>query len=84
MVNIQTAVQDHRRHCDQPGWEYRDGNAFPGWARPGDVRRCDHGRIQIAYEVIGCTSASFRDLSPVFNPILWRRARAALRKEQEQ
>lgn len=63
--NIATAREDHRRYCGFPGQD---------WNRPGDVRRCRHGRLQVGYEVLGCTSAYWRNLSPIWNPILYRRA----------
>lgn len=71
--NIRNASDDHRRYCGYPtiGTD-RD------WGRPGDVLRCEHGHIMLGYEVPGCTSAYWQTLSPVFNPIKYRRARRAL------
>lgn len=52
--------------------------------RLGDVRLCPHGRIQVFSE-IGVESSLqgpgthyWRDLSPFWNPIDYRRAKAAL------
>lgn len=50
------------------------------WA--GDVRRCRHGRLQIAHDVPGYGSACWSDLSAVFNPVLYHRARKALSHDQ--
>lgn len=72
-ANITTSRGDHRRWCDYSG----HGDAKT-WAFPGDVRRCPHGRIQLAYDVPGSVPAYWRDLSPVFTPLLYRRARRAL------
>lgn len=72
MANIMTAGEDHRRYCTGPRFEVAE------WGRPGDVRRCEHGKIMLGYEVLGVVPPYWRDLSPIFNPILHRRARKAL------
>lgn len=71
--NVLTTRQEHARYCYQPSF----GSATD-WGRPGDVRRCEHGYVQIGFEVQGTIPCYWRDLSPVFTPILWRRARKAL------
>lgn len=52
-------------------------------SRVGDVRVCKHGKVQLRTETYsrrmqGPGTDWWRDLHPVFTPILWRRARAAL------
>lgn len=76
MVNINTDRMDHDRHC----WRL-DYRAWQG--RPGDVRRCGHGRVQIRTETTSTTVAGpgtdwWRTLSPVWNFFTYRRAVAAL------
>lgn len=73
-MNILTPRQIHDRYCrlSTNNW----------WkSRTGDVRRCEHGRLQMAYDVLGLAAPHWRDLSPVFTPILWWRARRAWRFE---
>jgi hypothetical protein len=54
------------------------------WGRPGDVRRCTHGKVQIRTETSirsrmqGPGTDWWRTLSPVWNPLEYRRARKAL------
>jgi len=72
-ANITTSRGAHRQWCNYSG----RGDATT-WAFPGDVRRCEHGRVQLAYDVPGSIPAYWRDLSPVWNPILRRRAVKAL------
>lgn len=51
---------------------------------PGHVRRCVHGKIQLRSQVgpnagmQGPGTDWWRTLSPVFTPVLYRRARKAL------
>jgi hypothetical protein len=51
---------------------------------PGDVRRCVHGKIQLRSEtpvhsrMKGPGTDWWRTLSPIFDPILYRRAKKAL------
>lgn len=82
MVSIATARDEHRRYCGQPegGWlgDMKPSGDHRNWGWPGDVRRCVHGKVMIGYEVMGTVPAYWRDLSPVWNPILYRRARNAL------
>lgn len=59
MPSILTARQEHRLYCQHP----------PETAWTGDVRRCEHGRIQMAHDVPGFGSAQWFDLDPIFNPI---------------
>lgn len=52
-------------------------------SRQGDVRVCKHGKVQVRTEtysrrIAGPSTDWWRDLHPVFTPILWRRAKAAL------
>ena len=53
--------------------------------RPGDVRHCPHGRIQeltqvpITARTQGPGTDYWRDLSPIWDPVRYRRARKALR-----
>ena len=52
--------------------------------RPGDVRRCAHGKIQILTQVPitahiqGPGTDYWRTLHPIWDPIKYRRARKAL------
>lgn len=54
------------------------------WGRPGDVRRCVHGKVQVRTEtsihsrVKGPGTDWWRTLSPVWDPFLYRRAVKAL------
>lgn len=66
-MSILTPSQEHWRHCQAADWDLI--------YHVGDIRICPHGRIQVGYEVMGCTAPYFRDLSRVYNPILWRRAK---------
>lgn len=72
-ASIQTPIQHHMRFCRGPRLNVEE------WGEPGDVRRCIHGRIMLAYEVMGTIPPYWRTLSPIFNPIAYRRARRALR-----
>lgn len=72
MSNLQTWRQKHRRYCHQPDHEYI--------YNVGDVRICDHGKVQVGIEVLGSGSPYFRDLSPIANPILWQRAKRLIAK----
>lgn len=71
MKNILTERQKHGRYCTQPY-----ANVPRGY--PGDVRRCQHGYIMLAYEVPGLIPPMWRTLNWSF-PILYLRARKALR-----
>lgn len=66
--NILTRMQEHRLYCQNP----------PELAWSGDVRRCEHGRIQMAHAVPGFGSAQWFDLSPLAHPLNYRRARRVL------
>lgn len=52
--------------------------------RLGDVRRCPHGKVQVLTDVgpyartAGPGTHWWRTLSPIFDPITYRRARRAL------
>lgn len=65
------------RSCVDQDWREQCG-------RPGDVRRCRHGRIQLLtpvpehHPVQGPGTHWWRDLSKFWDPILYRRAAAAL------
>lgn len=72
-ASILTPAQEHARYCGSPAHDVAD------WGRPGDVRRCPmHGRAQVGYEVPGVVPPYWRDLSPLWTPLAWRRARRAL------
>jgi len=57
---------------------------WPLTHRPGDVRRCPHARIQeltqvpITARTQGPGTDYWRDLSPIWDPIKYQRARKAL------
>jgi hypothetical protein len=70
--NIRTSRGNHRRYCTQPRLKIEE------WGQPGDVRRCEHGRIMLGFEVPGTIPPYWRDLSPIWTPILYRRALNAL------
>lgn len=72
MPNILTNRERHRR-CQQP-----NHGPWDEWGDVGDVRRCEHGRIQEAYEVRGVVPPYWMDLSPFWTPIRYWRARRAL------
>lgn len=71
--NITTRRGAHRQQCNYSG--YGDVTT---WAWAGQVRRCTHGRIQLAFAVPGSIPAYWRDLSPIWTPVLYRRASKAL------
>lgn len=54
------------------------------WRRPGDVRRCPHGHVQVLEEphinssLQGPGMRRWRDLHPFWNRRLYKRAAAAL------
>jgi hypothetical protein len=54
------------------------------WGVPGDVKRCPHGKLMVRRQVgpnapvAGPGTDWWQTLSPVFNPIDYRRARKAL------
>jgi hypothetical protein len=66
-------IDDHR-DC----WRLAHGPSW--WGRPGDLRKCPHGRLQVRTEVSGRSRSMgpgtdwWRDLSPIWTPILYRRA----------
>jgi hypothetical protein len=72
-ATITTWRDVHRRWCN-----YSGRGDTSTWALPGEVRRCPHGLIQLAYEVPGSAAAYWRDLSPILTPVKDRRARRAL------
>ena len=77
-ANIRTSRGDHRRYCTRPRFEVHE------WGRPGDVRRCEHGRVMLGYEVPGTVPPYWMDLSPIFTPIRYRRAIRALLAEERR
>ena len=85
MTSILTKRQEHDRYCHQPegGWlgdmKPSEGEN-PRWGWPGDVRVCVHGVIMLGVEVPGSVPAYWRDLSPIWTPVLYRRAKHALRE----
>lgn len=72
MPNIMTKRQEHHEYCHYPAHELNE------WGRVGDVRRCEHGVIQIGYEVRGTIPPYWRDLHWFWNPVRYRRAKRAL------
>jgi hypothetical protein len=71
---------DPHKEC----WRLDHSGAMTWWGRPGDVKRCQHGRIMVRCEVgphsriAGPGTDYWRELSPIFDPIKYRRARKAL------
>jgi hypothetical protein len=65
-------------------WKLDHSGVMSWWGQPGDVRLCPHGKVQIRTEVgpnsrvAGPGTDWWRDLSPFWNPVLYRRARKAL------
>lgn len=66
---------------------WRQSIGEPNWfGRPGDLRRCEHGRLQVRTQVSehariqGPGTDWWRDLHPVWTPILWRRAQKAMKR----
>jgi hypothetical protein len=62
-----------------------DGRWTDNWhGRPGDVRRCVHGYLQLRTEtpihsrMQGPGTDWWRTLSAIFTPVLYRRAKKAL------
>jgi hypothetical protein len=71
-----TPLDDERRDhakCARPITASRRG-------RPGDLRRCPHGLVMLGYEVMGHAAPYWRTLSPLWTPLLWRRARKRMRE----
>lgn len=55
----------------------------PWWGQVGDVMICKHGKIMVRTEtsstrIAGPGTDWWRTLSPIFNPIEYRRAKRAL------
>lgn len=80
-ITLQPNIRPKLPHseCWRPAWP------LTAWQhRLGDVRRCPHGKLQVLTEigpaarVAGPGTHWWRTLSPVFTPVLYRRARAAL------
>ena len=84
-ANILTSRQQCRRECSRT-FHFEHGGALPGGpfpgtaGDPGDIRRCEHGRMWrfVGTERGGNWIDLWEPLSPVWNPIAWRRARRAL------
>lgn len=72
--DIRTKAEVHAANCMTPGWS-PDGDS---WS-PGEVRRCPHGKLQEAIDVPGWGPCCWRDLSPIWTPVRWRRAQHAAR-----
>lgn len=88
-ANIETAQCRCRRDCSRT-FRHEHGSALPGGpfpgtaAEPGDVRRCEHGRIWCYRETNwGLTAASgidvWEQLAWWWEPIRYARAVRALR-----
>lgn len=73
MSNILSTHQQHERYCTQARF-----TSPHTWGRVGDVRRCEHGRIMMAYDVPGVVPPYWRTLHPIWTPVLHWRARRAL------
>lgn len=85
-------VKTHTSHadCDHGGnWEAGpDGMLHEKRSRVGNVRRCQHGRVQVCYQVgyrtprmVDVATPLWRTLSRVWTPRLYREAVAALEEE---
>lgn len=68
MPNINTPREEHEIYC---------GIGLES-AHDGDVRRCKHGRLQVNIGTPGSAFGMWEDLSPLFNPIKFNRAKRAL------
>lgn len=73
MPNINTPHDEHEIYCGL-GQES---------AHSGDVRRCKHERLQVNVGFLGSAFGIWDDLSPVFNPIRYHRAKKALELEMK-
>jgi hypothetical protein len=75
--NIRPKQQPHSE-CWRLDWK------DPLGTRVGDVRRCEHGHVQLRAQTSprsrmqGPGMDYWRTLSPIWDPILYRRARRAL------
>src|SRR5688500_157924 len=90
MASIRTPWEEHIRYCTRPGGGGLGDMAVKVpvesigmvylhcFNREGDVRRCVHGRVMVGVDVPGSGGVYWVDLSPVFNPIRYRRAVKAL------
>lgn len=71
----------------QRTWHSEHGGALPGGpfpgtgGGPGDVRRCEHGRLWI-YKATDHPMDYWRRLSWFWEPITYRRAQAALNAQE--
>jgi hypothetical protein len=65
-------------------WRLTTSPDQPWWGRPGDVKRCVHGKLMMRRQVgprariAGPGTDWWQTLSPIFDPILYYRARKAL------
>lgn len=73
MSTLRTWRDDHRDFCRYS----RSGTTEMSGSR-GDVRRCDHGKVQIAFEVPGLVPPLWRDISRWLDLFRYRRAARAL------
>lgn len=68
--NITTTQQTHRSCLT--------ASEHPATVCVGDVRRCIHGRLQLAYRrYVNVSGCHWRDLHPLWTPVLYRRAARA-------
>ena len=81
MVLIQNITRPSHSDCQR-----LDHSGPMTWlGTPGDVKRCVHGKLMLRRQVgihsrlAGPGTDWWQTLSPVFDPILYRRARKALR-----
>lgn len=83
MANIATETQrcllDCARTFHREHGEALPGGPFPGtWGEPGDVRRCEHGRIW-GFASTGTFIDLWEPVSVFWTPIRYLRAARALR-----
>lgn len=78
-ASIAPSVREHA-NC----WRLDHSGPMTWWGTPGDVKRCPHGKIMIRCEVgpnstmAGPGTDYWRTLSPIFDPIKYRKAKKAL------
>jgi hypothetical protein len=82
MANILTRQQEHERYCTRlPASSRSYCCEYHKMGVVGDVRRCDHGYLMLAYEVRGLIPPRWRTLNVIWTPVLYWRAHRALRDE---
>lgn len=82
--SVKIAVQPNSRPAIKPHTECWRQEWHSPMGRLGDVRRCIHGEVQVLTQISehariqGPGTHWWRTLSRFWNPVLYRRARAAL------